>query len=187
MLRYKNVAGAQNFVPLLTLAAIFLFTSCAAITGYASSNAPNPQIGKIKYVPGEILVKFRSGVSQAGIKAFNRSQHTQVLQEVPGIRVLRLKLPLGRDVIRAAEEYGKNPDVEYAEPNYIYHPYASPNDDMYSKQWALEKINMESAGVSIADIVINTVNPAISLAEVKGLSKDIGNDVWDIIEKPVAK
>jgi subtilisin family serine protease len=129
----------------LTGAVIFLSTSCAVITGYASSSVSNPQVGRMKYVPGEILVKFRPGVPQAGIKAFNRAQHAQVLQELPRLKALRLKLPSGMDVNQAAELYGRNPDIEYAEPNYIYHAYAFPNDDMYSEQWALEKISMESA------------------------------------------
>ena len=46
---------------------------------------------------------------------------------------------------------------------------------------------MDAHGVPIAGIVVNTMDPEISLAEVKGLSKDIGNDVWAIIEKPAGK
>ena len=46
---------------------------------------------------------------------------------------------------------------------------------------------MDANGVPIAGIVVNTVDPEISLAEVKGLSKDVGTGVWAIIEKPVGK
>lgn len=46
---------------------------------------------------------------------------------------------------------------------------------------------MDANGVPIAGIVVNTVDAELSLAEVKGLSKDIEDNVWAIIEKPVGK
>ena len=35
--------------------------------------------------------------------------------------------------------------IEYAEPNYIYQTYFTPNDPMYNKQWNMTMINMEKA------------------------------------------
>ncbi len=161
----------------LTGALILLFASCAAITGYASPGVTNPQVGKIKYVPGEILVKFRSGVPQAVIQAFNRTHRTQVLQKLPRLKAMRLKLPSGMDVSRAAEVYGRNPDIEYAEPNYIYHPYASPNDSMYSEQWALEKINMES----VWDLEKGNTGVVIAIVDtgVQWDHPDLSGKIWD--------
>jgi serine protease len=39
----------------------------------------------------------------------------------------------------------QNQDVEYAEPNYIYHPLVVPNDQFYSLQWHYPAINLPLA------------------------------------------
>jgi len=51
--------------------------------------------------------------------------------------------------------------VEYIEPNYIYHAYATPNDPEYNKQWNLRGINIEPAwdeshGKDVTVAVIDT-------------------------------
>jgi serine protease len=50
-------------------------------------------------------------------------------------------------------------DIEYLEPNYVYHALEVPNDPNYSQQWNLRSINMEQAwddskgeGVTVAVI-----------------------------------
>lgn len=55
------------------------------------------------------------------------------------------------DVMAIAAELSKDPDVEFAQPNYIYHPSYVPIDPDYSIQWALKNtetlvdINAEKA------------------------------------------
>ncbi|MFC1752220.1 fibronectin type III domain-containing protein [Thermoproteota archaeon] len=56
------------------------------------------------------------------------------------------KLTLGTNDLNAAiEEYSKDPNVEYAEPNHIYTASMVPNDPMYSQQWAHQTLQSESA------------------------------------------
>ncbi|MBN2331299.1 MAG: S8 family serine peptidase [Candidatus Aenigmarchaeota archaeon] len=50
-------------------------------------------------------------------------------------RIYRLELEDDADVASAVMEYGENPLVEYAEPNYIYRAFDAPNDASFYQQW----------------------------------------------------
>lgn len=84
--------------------------------------APNeglsPAPAETSYVAGELLVKFKSGVTQEQIDAFNAQQGVTVLDKISGIDVYRLKLPAGKSVEAMQRLYGASPLVEYAEPNH---------------------------------------------------------------------
>ena len=64
------------------------------------------------------------------------------------------------DVIEACAAYAEDPDVEYAEPNYLRHLCFTPNDTHFSEQWAHVNTEAElgwdiqtgSRGVTIAII-----------------------------------
>ena len=45
-----------------------------------------------------------------------------------------------------------NPDVEYAEPNYIRKPTTIPNDTIFGQQWALNNTGAFAGGTPDADI-----------------------------------
>jgi serine protease len=100
-----------------------------------------------EYVPGEVLVQFRSGVPQ--------SLQTSVL------RVLRADMQASAlhwigdtllvsgltddDPERAAEVLERQPEVLFAQPNYIRQLHSIPNDTSYSSQWHLDVIRMPQA------------------------------------------
>lgn len=57
-----------------------------------------------------------------------------------------VKVDLGTDIMAAVQEYTADPNVEYAEPNYIARITLIPNDTYYaSKQWAPNKIKAPDA------------------------------------------
>jgi subtilisin family serine protease len=67
----------------------------------------------------------------------------------------RVKLPTGVSVQQAIQTYQANPDVEYAEPNYIVKAVAIPNDAKFSQQWGLHNTGQtvnRVAGLAGADI-----------------------------------
>jgi serine protease len=49
------------------------------------------------------------------------------------------------DTIKAINALRTRADVQYAEPNYIVHPMAEPNDPRYSSQWHYPLINLPQA------------------------------------------
>jgi serine protease len=110
-----------------------------------------PPVQAPKYVQGEIVVKFKSGVKQANIEMFNQEQGATVLETNSILRFMRLKTPAGKTVEELVAIYSKNPDIEYAEPNFIVTAYMVPNDPYYNPyQWHLDNpvyggINMQQA------------------------------------------
>ncbi|WP_328287503.1 PKD domain-containing protein [Methanolobus vulcani] len=103
------------------------------------------------YVPGEILVKFSPGVSEAKIKDINSKNGATVTYTSPYAGFKKLNIPKTKSVEEMVEIYSKNPNVEYAEPNYIASTFMVPNDPYYNlHQWNLDNddyggINMEAA------------------------------------------
>ncbi|MFQ6034524.1 MAG: S8 family serine peptidase [Sedimentisphaerales bacterium] len=50
-----------------------------------------------------------------------------------------------RDVLTICAELNDDPEVEYAQPNYIYEPYAEPNDPSFADQYAHQLTQMPLA------------------------------------------
>ncbi|MFH1338990.1 MAG: S8 family peptidase [Candidatus Omnitrophota bacterium] len=116
-----------------------------------------------KWVPGEVIVKFKRGVSEDVIRQINQRHGTSVLSISKRGQFKRLRLPRHRTVEEMVEIYSRNPNVEYAEPNFIASALMFPNDPYYSYQWHLDNpayggIRMESAWD------IQTGNPNIIVA-----------------------
>lgn len=100
----------------------------------------------LNYVPGELLVRFRSPLA-----GFANAQALSVLRTTvtpTNLRWIGNVLHLRRlsvDVLRAAEDLARQPEVAWAQPNYIDRPDSTPNDPGFSRQWNLPLINVPSA------------------------------------------
>ena len=176
-------------------------------------------VSSAPYVPGEVIVKLSEGVAltreagqavQADSTSLNRTltqigarQSSPVFLAAPGrmtpglMRVYRLKLDATVDVRAAVEALASDPQVEYAEPNYIAQaveqaPRAHkledlgqalspaavppPNDPLLAEQWGLWKINAASAWDVVTGtpaLVIGVVDSGIDLTH-----PDLASQVW---------
>jgi len=104
-----------------------------------------------EYVPGEILVKFKDSatkVSIQGLNAYTRSKQKKVFKQ---LKIHHIKLPKGTTVEEALQLYQQDPDVEYAEPNYIVSITATPDDTNYDNLWGLHNTG-QNGGTTDADI-----------------------------------
>ena len=99
----------------------------------------------LQYAAGEILVKFKDIASKNQIGSINSTYGASVIYTSSYAGFKRIKIPLDRTVPEMVELYGKDPLVEYAEPNYIAYAYWTPNDKFYSYQWHFPQIKMPSA------------------------------------------
>jgi subtilisin family serine protease len=104
-----------------------------------------------KYRDGEVLVKFRQHVSEAGRKKFHSRHGSQRLKEFPALRLHHAKLRQGLSVEEAVRLYRADPDVEYAEPNYSYRSQALPGDPRFGELWGLRNTG-QTGGTPNADI-----------------------------------
>ena len=101
----------------------------------------------LPYVPGEVLVRYKSGSDTRGqLAALNTLRlnpartRTRWIGEVLHVVSADIDPPE-----HAAEVLRRQPEVLYAHPNYIQHPDKVPNDPLYSSQWNLDAINMTQA------------------------------------------
>lgn len=104
-----------------------------------------------RYVPDEIIVKFKPGVPQEKIsETYQKEQITQEKYRSPFADFRVLKIPTGKTVEEMVYRFQKNPLVDYAEPNSIASAFMVPNDPYYQYQWHLDNpayggIQMEEA------------------------------------------
>ncbi len=69
----------------------------------------------------QVLVKFRENVTADERKAVFEKYRLTVVNELQFIRVFVVKIPQGMTVKEAIAALAKEPQVEYAEPNYTVH------------------------------------------------------------------
>jgi subtilisin family serine protease len=119
-----------------------------------------------RYVPGEILVKFRSTASTMSVASINQEMGCLAIRDIRFIGVQHLRITSGLSVEEAVERYSADPNVEFAEPNYIGEAAQRvlnnaemwPNDwtfddtrPEYGFQWALDNWG-QTGGIVDADI-----------------------------------
>jgi thermitase len=122
------------------LAAAILVVSAVSVR--FSAQTPNTA----SFVAGEILVKFRPGTPASARAEAHKQAQGIVLDEISGRGVVRVGIP-GGDESAAISRYRRNPNVVYAEPNFIRripmlvsHTPGSdvlPGDHYFDEQWAL--------------------------------------------------
>lgn len=108
-------------------------------------------------VPGEILIRV-SAAANAGdvshIEAVADADRSEVLTRVDGATIRRLH-SRSQSTQALLVALSHNPVVEYAEPNYVVHAIATPNDPRYGELWGLKntgQIIQGFAGKAGADI-----------------------------------
>ncbi|HHI94659.1 MAG TPA: hypothetical protein ENK04_14305 [Gammaproteobacteria bacterium] len=101
-----------------------------------------------------VLVKFKAGVSQTrmnrAFRAAGSQQHRSFRSRL--VRGLtRAKIGRGNSLSATLRSLRNNRDVEFAEPNYILHTYAIPNDSRFDSLWGMHNTG-QTGGVTDADI-----------------------------------
>ncbi len=110
----------------------------------------------VPYLPGEVIVKLRDGSSsvrpmseqaQQSLLAGLRSRHGlgRILDGAGKAQGRVYRVQTERDVKTVCTELGSDPEVEYAQPNYRYHPFAVPNDPLFADQYAHQLAQMPEA------------------------------------------
>jgi thermitase len=89
------------------------------------------------YVSGQILVKFKSNLSEQTAEAAIAAYQSRKIRRIPVIDIYQLEIPDYLSVDEMVSVVSQNPDVEFAEPNYIAHIAVSPNDPFFRYQYAL--------------------------------------------------
>jgi len=125
--------NSQHYIGIF-LAFLLCFSLSAAPR--VPDRSPVPE-SRPDYVPGELLVKFRPQTDAAVQGSFMAELNTREHKPLPLERLHLIRLPRGADARAMASLYANDPRIEYAQPNYIYHTQAVPNDTDYDRLWGL--------------------------------------------------
>jgi len=79
------------------------------------------------------------------LERLKRAPKTTKVPDLGSIYRIQLDCESRQSLEEALAEYRSNPDVEYAELNYIVSANSIPNDPLHSDQWSLDKIAAQGA------------------------------------------
>ncbi len=119
----------------LSLAAVLLLS---LLPGSRTAAAPATRGEGVDWVPGEVLVRFHSGVSAQAMQASSAMQGHELLDAVGQTGAYRVRTAPGQTVMEAVASYANDPLVISAQPNFIYRASAVPNDPSYGQVWGLK-------------------------------------------------
>lgn len=116
-----------------------LFACCVGHLAYAVE----PNVAARAYVPGQVLVKFKSQARTTGKARVRTDAGARVTARFARFDIEQWTLPAGQDVDAAVARLRASGLVEYAEPNY--RRYARAQSTTYTDQLALQVINLSAA------------------------------------------
>lgn len=136
---------------------------------------------KLDYVPGEVLVKFRDGVGVVG-----QQRALMSLRSRPDPSNLRwvgdaavLTDATERDATILAAQLSGQPEVEFAEPNYLYRTSSAPNDPGFAvRQWNFAALDMARAW-DINPGANDTVTVAVVDSGMTSVTRTFSFQTWD--------
>lgn len=129
---------------LAALAALLVGSAAQALPGPALRSPRGPD-----FVPGEVLVRFKAAVSPASRQGALAALGHGLLAPLGAGGWIRVQTAPGQSVAEAVAAYAENPDVEYAQPNFVYRATVAPNDPLYSFLWGLENTGQSVAGAPL--------------------------------------
>ena len=94
----------------------------------------------------EVLVKLRSPLPGAQAAQLASGVDAESVEAVGRAGIFRVRSRSFR-VAALIDALSKRPDVVYAEPNFIVHAFAEPNDPLYPQLWGLKNIGQPVNGV----------------------------------------
>ena len=155
-----------------------------------------------EYVDGEIIVKFKNTATTTSDKqAVIASLGGDSFKKIKNLDYVAIKLSSSDDVQDAVSRYSSSPDIEVAQPNYIYRASTIPNDTYYPFLWGLKNtgqiipmslegtLSVNNPGTSAADINMepvwskitdcHSVVVAIVDTGVNYKHRDLSANMWD--------
>jgi hypothetical protein len=121
-----------------------LLLATAIVVLAAAANAAD------EFVADELLVAFQPGARGAQADGIRNGLRATKKKAWPEINAEHWRLPPGLGVAQAIQALSANPNVVYAEPNYIVHTSIIPNDPRLPELWGLHNIG-QTGGTPDAD------------------------------------
>ncbi len=164
---FKHIRTASIVIVALIL--VYAETAAQHVDQVAGST-----ILSATFAPGELLVRFRPSVAARRVDQILIEHGAARSRRIRVLDVDVLRLPPGLSVERAVEIFSRLPEVEFAEPNYILHVLAPPQEIV--DQWGLLKIQAPDAWS-----LIETRNPVLIAVTDTGIDRthsDLAPNIW---------
>ncbi|MCG8606413.1 S8 family serine peptidase, partial [bacterium] len=168
-----------------TLPFVIYAEPSAAVRTFASpvaSRSPNPaptfqpQAQTAEFRPGEVIVKFRTGIQAQEVTSTLSNVGIQVAERYNEIGVLRCTVGGSKAVLTAVAECNSDPNIDYAEPNYIYRTSIDPNDPSFSSLYGMRIIEAPEAWetqTGSQSIIVGVIDTGID-----GDHEDLQANMW---------
>lgn len=131
---------------------VFVVSLLLFFAFHAAAQSAESQFARQKYVPGHVLVKFRQNARSSSIQAAHSAVGGEVVHQfvsVEGLQLIHISTPA--NLSKALASYRGNPNVVYAEPDYVVHSNQAPNDPLFPQMWSLHNTG-QHGGTAGADI-----------------------------------
>jgi subtilisin family serine protease len=122
---------------------ILIFTVLLLCAGQALAQSEH-----IPYQTGELLVKYKTHDESIQRSALHSAGLVRSSRPIGRSRIHRVVLKPGTTVEQALKIYANDPNVDVAEPNYLIHAQAMPNDTNFSQQWGLYNTGQAVSGTA---------------------------------------
>ena len=143
--------ASTRLVLALVLILCLLLPAAATATPPAPPTDGAPPKGGIlpigaEYVAGELLVRFRASASPSAQNRLLKAERLSVDREIKRLGVRVMRLPEGLSVEEAIKRLSRLPEVEFVEPNIIFHALIAPAADPgLANQWGPQKMDAPAA------------------------------------------
>ena len=157
------------------IAALLVLLAVWLITPGAQRQAEPPS------VPEEVLVKFRPESSEARRRLALARRNARALRHFGALDIHHVGLPRGQNLEAALAELRIDPDVLYAQPNYIRRTTSTgvPNDPLWlsNSLWGMHKIKAPDVwanyGTGSSTIVIGSIDTGVNYSH-----SDLAANMW---------
>ncbi|MDM8538852.1 S8 family peptidase, partial [Desulfobacterales bacterium HSG17] len=109
----------------------------------------------VQYISHELLVKFKPGIDSKQKKIVREEYGAALIKTVNSISLEQWRFSGEQEIEEVLELLKTHPDIEHAEPNYLYAPQMIPNDPEFNNLWFLQNTGQtikDSSGNPGADI-----------------------------------
>lgn len=128
---------------LIASAAVASLVKLSATEPEAPYRPHRTSAGMPRYVPGEVIVGFATGTSQAAVEHAALDIGAVRMQKNPFGGPYLATLEQGTDEDGVVERLRSMREVAYAERNGYAHVLLSPNDQFFAYQWNFRMLNMQ--------------------------------------------
>jgi subtilisin family serine protease len=157
----------------------------ATLNGSKAPASGDSKRARPAYVPGDVLVRYRSDAvakkrqlattlsTASGRTIAMRVEHFEGSDVIDGLRIARVA---PEETLNAIVALKSQPDVAYAEPNYVVHMTVTPNDTSYGSLYAMTKIGAPTAWnttTGSSNIVVADIDQGVDVTH-----PDLQANIW---------